>query len=640
MSSSSSRRRGGGGMEMNSKLHMDRQPTVTRINDPSLPAGKRREIDNVMKKARANTNDYWDKKLLEVEEKDPNRWRHTGYKKMYIQGESSSGESDREGGPGGERGGGSGAGNGYRGYNSSGGPPQSIPGRYGRSPRSRSPRSRSRSRLRKTPPQSPPMRRRSPPPPRDMERISRNRVSPPSSMDGRDRGRPRSPPYRGGGGGPPPRSPSDMGGSRRPLGGAGSGRPRSPPEPPMRRRNSRSPIDRERDRRRVSPPNMSGSRRRTPPPPVLGRGGEIPPKARGQILPRSKRPPSPPPRTSCRSRTNSSVSSCSDDSCSVCSPSHRHRSRSMDMHRPPRERGPRSPPPKSSSSRSMQYHRGAVPPSSSSSTSASGRIPVRPSSPPRSSDLDKYQRERELNVRRISRQRSLDGHVSDGPVKVRTSRHSPLEDPRLKNRPPEPPEPTPAVVAPVKKKKKEKELRTRIKIEGEKRKKHSSSESDDSGGSDSDETPLPTFTATTRLTLSERFGKMAQWSIDRSNMENMRITKDSAGGALKVMIEEGLESPPRRYSYSPAPVGHFPEELATTAPSGMLSWDDVRVRYDYYKSRGYLRDLDLKDYIKWEEWWYKYQEWLKHERYYEYWERQQLARQRRRKKLPITQRLN
>lgn len=48
-----------------------------------------------MKKARANTNDYWDKKLLEVEEKDPNRWRHTGYKKMYIEGESSS-DSDRD----------------------------------------------------------------------------------------------------------------------------------------------------------------------------------------------------------------------------------------------------------------------------------------------------------------------------------------------------------------------------------------------------------------------------------------------------------------------------------------------------------------------------------------------------------------
>lgn len=149
-------------------------------------------------------------------------------------------------------------------------------------------------------------------------------------------------------------------------------------------------------------------------------------------------------------------------------------------------------------------------------------------------------------------------------------------------------------------------MRPRIKIEGEKRKKHpsgtasganaanSSSDSDDSGDSSDEVGSLPTFSATTRLTLSERFGKMAQWSIDRSNMENMRITKDSAGGALKVMIEEGLESPPRRYSYSPAPAGHFPEELATTAPSGMLSWDDVRVRYEYYKSRGYLRDLDLK----------------------------------------------
>ncbi len=91
---------------------------------------------------------------------------------------------------------------------------------------------------------------------------------------------------------------------------------------------------------------------------------------------------------------------------------------------------------------------------------------------------------------------------------------------------------------------------------------------------------------------------MAQWkwSVDRSNLENMnmRITKDSTGGALKVMIEEGLQqSPPRRYS-SPAPAGHFPEELATTAPTGLMSWDDVRVRYEYYKSRGYLRDLDLK----------------------------------------------
>ncbi|KAM7342094.1 uncharacterized protein ACRADG_009633 isoform 1-T2 [Cochliomyia hominivorax] len=613
---SSSRRRGG--MDMNPKLHMDRQPTVTRITDPSLPAGKRREIDNVMKKARANTNDYWDKKLLEVEEKDPNRWRHTGYKKMYIQGESSSGESDREADVAGVGSGVCGTGA-YR-YNSSGGPP--IPGgRYGRS---RSPRSRSHSRLRKSPPLSPQARRRSPPPSssRDMmNRISRSRVSPPSSLEGQSRGgRPRSPSTRGG----PPRSPSDMGSRGRPIGS--SGRPRSPPEPSVRRKMSRSPID----RRRTSPSGISMSRRRTPPPTNISGMSS---KPRGIILPRSKRPPSPPPRSSCRSRTNSSVSSCSDDSCSVCSPSHRHRSRSLSLHRG--RGGPRSPPPKSSSSRSLQYQRGAA---AASTSSSAARMSSRPISPHRGSAIEKYHRND--IVRHISRQRSIDNHSSDGQVKVtRSSRHSPPEDPRLKNRPPEPPEPTTSTSVPSKKKKKEKELRTRIKIEGEKRKKHSSSESDDSGASDSDETPLPTFTATTRLTLSERFGKMAQWSIDRSNMENMRITKDSAGGALKVMIEEGLESPPRRYSYSPAPVGHFPEELATTAPSGMLSWDDVRVRYEYYKSRGYLRDLDLKDYIKWEEWWYKYQEWLKHERYYEYWERQQLAR-RRRKKLPITQRLN
>lgn len=136
----------------------------------------------------------------------------------------------------------------------------------------------------------------------------------------------------------------------------------------------------------------------------------------------------------------------------------------------------------------------------------------------------------------------------------------------------------------------------------------SSSESEDSSSSESADESIPTFAATTRMTLSERFGKMAQWSADRSNMDNlktMRITKDSAGGPLKVMIEEQggvggvavvqqqLEPPPRR-DYSPAPAGHFPEELALTAPSGLMSWDDVRVRYEYYKNRGYLRDLDLQ----------------------------------------------
>lgn len=86
---------------------MDRKPNATRISgefksrpkalhnyssftpfpDPSHPAGKRKEIDNVMKKARQQpANEYWDKKLLEAEEKDPNRWKHTGYKKMVYEG--------------------------------------------------------------------------------------------------------------------------------------------------------------------------------------------------------------------------------------------------------------------------------------------------------------------------------------------------------------------------------------------------------------------------------------------------------------------------------------------------------------------------------------------------------------------------
>ncbi|XP_023165059.1 serine/arginine repetitive matrix protein 1 isoform X1 [Drosophila hydei] len=627
--------------DLNPKLHMDRQPTAARITDPSLPAGKRREIDNVMKKARANTtNDYWDKKLIEAEEKDPNRWRHTGYKKMYIQGESSSGESERDTAQASY--------SRYPGAPANSGPPppsSSSSARYGRS---RSPHSRSRSRLRKSPPLSPPppshARRRSPPP-QFMER--RPVMSPPSPHHNGPppmRGRPRSPPM------PPrsmPRSPNNHHNSnaadmlRRP--GNGHGRPRSPPEPvagsssaQLRRKPanaSRSPL----------------SRRRSPPlpPPSSSSASNMDKRGLGatHILPRSKRPPSPPPRHSMRSRSNSSMSSSSDDSCSLCSPSHRHRSRS---------RGPRSPPPKP-----RGHYRGAGAPPPLPPPESHGRLHGRPTTPPPvrgGAGIDKY---REAKMRHISHERGLS---SDVHMKVgRASRHSPPpEDPRLKHRPPEPPEPAaPAAAAPqAKKKKKEKELRTRVKIEGEKRKKHSSatvttsagasgnnanssSDSDDSGGSDSDEaTPaLPSFSATTRLTLSERFGKMAQWSIDRSNMENMRITKDSAGGALKVMIEEGLESPPRRYSYSPAPAGHFPEELATTAPSGMLSWDDVRVRYEYYKSRGYLRDLDLKDYIKWEEWWYKYQEWLKQERYYEYWDRSQQLR-RRRKKLPVTQRLN
>lgn len=92
------------------------------------------------------------------------------------------------------------------------------------------------------------------------------------------------------------------------------------------------------------------------------------------------------------------------------------------------------------------------------------------------------------------------------------------------------------------------------------------------------------------------------------------------------------------YSLSPVPAGHYPDELISSGQSRLAAWDDVRVRYQYYKDLGYLRDLTIEDYIKWEEWWYKYQDWLDNERHYEHWLSTQSRR--RRKRIPATQRLN
>lgn len=140
---------------------------------------------------------------------------------------------------------------------------------------------------------------------------------------------------------------------------------------------------------------------------------------------------------------------------------------------------------------------------------------------------------------------------------------------------------------------------------------------------------------------------MAQWNNDRKYdmSNNMKITKNSEGGDRSaVMIQEKQlrESPPERSQFAQfAGEGHFPEELLAQSSAqalGLGAWDDVRVRFDYYKSKGYLRDLSLQDYQRWEEWWFRYQEWLKQERYFEMLERNMMRR--RRKKMPIQQRLN
>ncbi|KAI5634310.1 NF-kappa-B-activating protein domain-containing protein [Phthorimaea operculella] len=405
------------------RLHMDRNPQHARITDPAHPAGRRKEIDNVMKRARQGSPGTWDRKLLEVEEKDPNRWRHTGYKQMYIEG-------DRSVSP--------------------------------RRSRSRSPIGR-RSRS--------PVMRRSPPPPR--------RSPPRRSPAGR-----RSP--------PPRRSP------RRPV------RPRSPP-------------------RRPSP------RAKRPPEPA----------PRPKPAPPAKRPPSPPPRPS--SGSGSSTGSCSDESCSVCSAKNK--------------KGPPPPPPKGAK----------IPPRPASASPRRARPPP----PAAGASARAVQPTRELLKAREASKRSREEKVLE------------WQRSQLAVNPP-------------------------------------AALNDTNSESESE----PSEHAPARLTLSERFGKMAQWSMDRSaRLENMRITRrDSLLHVAYINKRAGETRDPADIpgEMDDAPVGSYPEELLAVAPAG-LSWDDVRVRYDYYKNRGYLRGLTLADYVKWEDWWYKYQEWLKRERAYERW---------------------
>lgn len=93
MSRDYDRRRGGSGSgTSSSKLRMDTNVSQPRPHGEN--SGKRRELDSVMRKARESQSSYWNKKLLEVEERDPNRWRHSGYKELYVGG-TTSGEPSR-----------------------------------------------------------------------------------------------------------------------------------------------------------------------------------------------------------------------------------------------------------------------------------------------------------------------------------------------------------------------------------------------------------------------------------------------------------------------------------------------------------------------------------------------------------------
>ncbi|CAD1476622.1 unnamed protein product, partial [Heterotrigona itama] len=416
MSRDYDRRRGGSGSgSSSSKLRMDTNVSQPRPHGEN--SGKRRELDSVMRKARESQSSYWNKKLLEVEERDPNRWRHSGYKELYVGG-TTSGEPSRG---------------------------------HPRSPRSPRPRS----------PHIP---------------------------------RPRSPRTRS------PRSPRDRSHTR--------GRPTRSPSTGSTCSDRSCSVCSPKERRRIAQPSRSRSRSLTP---VRARAHpkEVVPSS-SRVIPTRTRPRSPPlPR-------------------------------------------PRTPPPT-------------------------------PQPPPRHQKDYKTIKEKETKVRRKEK------HHARIP-----------EDPRV-------PDPIPLMRKPVK-------------VE----KTHSSHGStqmirpppESSPSEDSDSSSATSHVGPPRMTLSERFGKMAQWSVDRRDMENMRITKDGEN-AMKVVIEG--EERIARLGYDSPPPGHYPESLLAQGPRGLECWDDVRVRYDYYKARGYLRDLTLDDYIKWEEWWYKYQEWLEAERFYEQW---------------------
>ncbi|XP_014212702.1 serine/arginine repetitive matrix protein 1 [Copidosoma floridanum] len=446
---------------ISTKLRMDTNSLHSKSHGES--SGKRKEFDNVMKKARESQSNYWNKKLLEVEEKDPNRWRHSGYKEMYI-GSAASGDNRSQ-----------------------------IRSPKHRSFRPRSPR-----------PCSP----RSPHTPRS--RNLRNRYS---------------------------RSPRRK--SPRVVSSTNTARPRSPLLKRSYSPRSRSPKIRKSNSPRLKSPRIIHDR------------------SHNTHVRRAKSP--------------SSGSSCSDRSCSVCSPKERRRQSNILRSRS-----------RSTSSVLPRSHMKDVTPNAKI---ISSKADITNSLSARSPAL----KEAILHQTKDLRIGKRDKH-----------RRKLTNDPRI-------PEPIHMINKHIKVEKVHPSHPDMTVI-------HPPAES--SASDDSDSSSTASHAPPPRMTLSERFGKMAQWSVDRRDMENMRITK-VGNNTMKVVIE-GHERI-ARLGYDSPPPGHYPESLLTQGPRGLECWDDVRVRYDYYKSRGYLRDLSLDDYIKWEEWWYKYQEWLEAERYYEQW---------------------
>ncbi|XP_046651649.1 serine/arginine repetitive matrix protein 2-like [Daphnia pulicaria] len=220
------------------------------------------------------------------------------------------------------------------------------------------------------------------------------------------------------------------------------------------------------------------------------------------------------------------------------------------------------------------------------------------------------------------------------------------------------------VVSPVKKR--------RALSESDSSSNESSSETDDDDmeegeeeeeGEDTGEGPnaakeLKSGNLGSRLSLSERFGKLAQLSSQRRNLElvQLRIVAPVGGAATtekNVSIDEASAAPvisnakaarERSIELSQPPINHHhhhqikhvhpPEEpirkderarddrwrdwherydqYRHVQPPRQLprDWDDIRVRHKYYTDRGYFgHDMTLEELSRWEAWWHRYQLW-------------------------------
>jgi len=64
---------------------------------------------------------------------------------------------------------------------------------------------------------------------------------------------------------------------------------------------------------------------------------------------------------------------------------------------------------------------------------------------------------------------------------------------------------------------------------------------------------------------------------------------------------------------------HFERMYQAPPTDRSVDWSDPRVRFNYYKEKGCFdeRPITFDEYLKWEDWYHKYKQWLEEEGYYQ-----------------------